>query len=160
MGPRLSAAPRGCGLKTRKPALTNSPATSSKSSAPRPREGNMTIRGPRPSAAISMRTSSSKAISHSGSARTGLADPIDTATSAATAWRFQQCLLPRCEITSLIEFRRHFQAVALGLVVVDPERCLVLRQAVGDLLHRSQRLLLAEIVDGHTAIFPIALEVN
>src|SRR5579871_2321235 len=66
----------------------------------------------------------------------------------------------RGETTSFVKLRRHFQRVTLGLVVVDPQRRLVLRQAVRDLLHRRQRLLLADVIGGHAAVVPIALEVN
>src|SRR5437660_6325986 len=36
----------------------------------------------------------------------------------------------------LVKFRRHLQAVALRLVMVDPERRLFLREYSGDALHR------------------------
>src|SRR3981189_2774049 len=61
---------------------------------------------------------------------------------------------------SVVELWRHFQAVALSLVVVDPELGFFLCQRLRYLLHRGQRLLLAEIVGGNAAVVPIALEVD
>jgi hypothetical protein len=40
---------------------------------------------------------------------------------------------------------RHLQGVALRFVVVDPELRLLLRQYVGDALHRGQRFVLVGV---------------
>jgi hypothetical protein len=48
----------------------------------------------------------------------------------------------------------------LRLVVIDPELRLLLRQYVGDTLHRGKRLIFVSVTRRHAAIFPVALEVN
>ena len=53
---------------------------------------------------------------------------------------------PQSSSPSLVELRRHGEAVALGLVVIDPELRLLLRQHVGDALHRGERLVLVGVV--------------
>src|SRR6266702_8275427 len=61
---------------------------------------------------------------------------------------------------SVVKLRRQLLAVALGLVVVDPELRLVLAERVGDLLHRGRALLLVGVHAGHAAVVPIIPKVN
>src|ERR1700684_3122386 len=63
-------------------------------------------------------------------------------------------------LRSVVKLRRHLEAVALSLVVIDPELRMLPGQRVRYLLHRSQRLRLVEIHGGHTAVFPVAPEVD
>src|SRR6186713_651541 len=56
---------------------------------------------------------------------------------------------------SVVKLWRHLLAVALGLVVVDPELRLLLVERVGDLLHRRRAQLLAGVHAGNAAIVPI-----
>src|SRR5713101_10192598 len=67
---------------------------------------------------------------------------------------------PVTHLSSIVELGRHFQAVALRLVVVDPELGFFLGKRVGYLLHGGQRLLLAEVDRGNPAVVPIAFEMN
>ena len=61
---------------------------------------------------------------------------------------------------SIVELRRVLLALALRQVVVDPERRLLLRHQVGDLLVRSLRLLGAGVHGGDPLVVPIVLEVG
>ena len=62
--------------------------------------------------------------------------------------------------TLVVKLRRHLLAVALGLVVVDPELRLLLVERVGDLLHRRRALVLVGVHAGDAAVIPIVLEVD
>ncbi len=58
---------------------------------------------------------------------------------------------------SVVELRRHLEAIALGLVVIDPQLRFFFGQRVRDLLHRGQCLVLVEVDGRNAAVVPIAL---
>src|SRR5579863_2102537 len=62
---------------------------------------------------------------------------------------------------ALLVIRRQFLLrVALGLIVVNPELCMFLREDCGDLIHGPERGLLAPIIARHVAMLEAGLEVR
>src|SRR3954452_706094 len=69
-----------------------------------------------------------------------------------------QAVFPRSP--SIVETGSQLEAVALHLVVIDPELRSLFRQDVGYALHRGQRLVFTGVARRHAAIFPVAPEVD
>src|SRR5215475_13449794 len=53
---------------------------------------------------------------------------------------------------SIVIFRRALLLITLREIVIDPELSVVLREQIGDALHRGQRRFLVGVEGGHAAI--------